>query len=106
MSEQETSQILSVLGELKSGQEIIHNKLRRCEAILYGREEDDKPGLGERVRRIEDVLKDISSDADELKALEKKVANLETRIAGTSKLIWLIGGAAAAAFAKLVVSLF
>ena len=106
MSNETSAQILAVLGELKTGQEVIHTKLRRCEAILYGREEDDKPGLGERVRRIEDSLKDLAGGSDEIKELEKKIVELEGKQAFTGKLLWVIGSAAVTACAKLVASLF
>ncbi len=100
------AKILAALSDLKVGQHSITTKLGRMESILYGREEDDKPGLGERVRRIEDTLKDMSHDTHELKALEKKVAQMEQRQAATSKLLWIIGGATITALARIVFSLF
>jgi len=106
MSDEANSQILTALSDLKLGQANITKKVNRCESVLYGREEDNKPGLGERVRRIEETLASLNPDDGELwakyNALDKQLTELRARHSMMVKAVTVLGGTLVTVVGRIV----
>ena len=104
MSDESQAIILTKLAELKTGQDITLRKVVRCEAILYGREEDDKPGLGERVRKLEERPQAQSNDElwEKFNGMDRRVVTLETKQGVMAKALLVVSGAVLTLIGRIV----